>query len=430
MDEIQLHPLQQQAVDAGCNIENRVVAVTGPAGTGKTTIIRKIYQAAKDNGYNPVLCAPTGKAAKRIYEATGIPALTIHRLLEYSHPGDPDPKTGKPCGVSMPRRDGINPIEFDFVIGDEYAMVTEELHRNLFNALPRGGVIRVFGDDNQLAPVEEDKNLRGSPSPFRKILDDRSGKFVIIKLEQVFRQGADSGILANCQNILQRRYPTKNSQWDMVYTDLAVNAVKDYINESEEIEGHSFRLLENQIVVPQNKSKIGTHSLNLMIQGMFYNRSDDHMYIDRHSWVLGEGDEKGGRIRLYEGDKVVITQNIYDLYVFNGETGIVKELVHETGEVLIDFGDREQMIPPVLMVQNRHGTMSSIDPRRSIDLSYALTTHKVQGSEYRRGVYIINRSNSFMLSRRNFYTAASRFKEHLHLITDQRGLAMAMSKGD
>jgi len=427
MEEIELHPLQQKAVDECCNVDNRVVATTGAAGTGKTTIIKRVYNQFKENGYTPVLCAPTGKAAKRIYEATGIPALTIHRLLEYSHPGDPDPRTGKPCGISAPRRDSQNPIEFDVVLADEYAMVPYELHRNLFNALPRGGVIRMFGDDNQLAPVEEDKSMEGKPSPFRTILDDRSGKFVVIVLEQVFRQGKDSGILSNCSNILTGRYPTKNDQWSIEYTEASVQALQDYIYAQDD-EGHDFRSLENQIIVPQNKSKVGTISLNTMIQGMFHNYSEPYMWVDRHSWVKGEDGENGSKIRMFEGDKVICTSNMYDLMVFNGETGRIIELNMETGEIVIDFGDREQVFPPVVMVQNRHGTLSQIDPRKSLDLAYAITTHKSQGSEYKRGVYIINNSNAYMLSRRNFYTAASRFKEHLHLIANQKGLAIAMSK--
>ena len=105
--EMELAPKQVEAIDACCNNENRVVAVSGAAGTGKTTILKRVYKKLKDAGYSVALCSPTGKAAKRIYEATGIEASTIHKLLEFSHPGDPDPKTGKPIGISMPKRNQI-----------------------------------------------------------------------------------------------------------------------------------------------------------------------------------------------------------------------------------------------------------------------------------------------------------------------------------
>jgi exodeoxyribonuclease V alpha subunit len=428
MEVHELHPLQQEAVDASCNIDNKVVAVTGAAGTGKTTILKMVYDKLTEHGYRVVLCCPTGKAAKRIFELTGIPASTVHRLLEYTHPGDPDPKTGQPIGVSMPRRNRQNPLEFDVVLCDEYAMVNHELHRGIFDALPRGGVVRCFGDDNQLAPIEEDKNLQDKPSPFQEILS-KPDHFKVIVLDQVFRQGADSGILFNCQQILKGRYPTKNDQWSMDMTELAVDRVRRYFQEMEEIDGYSFNQMDNQLIVPQRvKSALGSIKLNLMLQQVFHDFNEPHMLLDRKPWEVGEGDIKGGFIRVFIGDKVIINSNLYDLGVFNGETGIIIDLEHETGEVTIDFGDREQVIPPVLLVQNRHGGTSQIDPRKDIDLAYAITTHKSQGSEYRRGIYILNKSNSYMLNRRNFYTAVSRFKEHVHLITDQKGLALSLQK--
>jgi ATP-dependent exoDNAse (exonuclease V) alpha subunit len=138
-------------------------------------------------------------------------------------------------------------------------------------------------------------------------------------------------------------------------------------------------------------------------------------------------DEKGGVIRMFVGDKVIVTQNMYDLGVFNGESGKIIEITGD-GELIIDFGDREQAIPPILMVQNRYGKIVEIDPRKSVDLGYVITTHKSQGSEYKRLVYILNKSTGFMQNRRNFYTATSRGREHVHLITDQRSLSSSLNK--
>ena len=171
MEDVELSPKQEEAIDACLDIKSRVVGITGPAGSGKTTILKKTYNELVNAGYRVALTCPTGKAAKRIFELTGIPAQTIHRLLEYTHPGDPDPKTGQPVGVSMPRRDRQNPLDFDVVLADEYAMVPQELNRSLLDALPSGGVIRCFGDDNQLATVEEEERYKHIPSPFQKILN-------------------------------------------------------------------------------------------------------------------------------------------------------------------------------------------------------------------------------------------------------------------
>lgn len=416
-----LDPKQQEAVDLCCDTTKRVVGVTGPAGSGKTTILKKAYNTLQENGYNVVLAAPTGKAAKRIYEVTGIEALTNHRLLEYTHPGDPDPKTGRPVQFSYPRRTRSNPLELDVLFVDEYSMATWDMHNNLLAALPNGASIRVFGDNNQLPPIEEDQRLKDEPAPFVTLL----GKFPSVMLDTIHRQGKDSGILLNLQSILKGRMPTRNDQWTMQFTDQPVDALRDYIFECLD-NGIDFTSPDNQILTPQNTSWVGTVRLNTMIQSLFHNRMDPAALIPRHSWVKGEGDVKGGDIRMFVGDKVIVTQNLYDLQVFNGESGKIIEI--NDGELVIDFGDREQVIPPLLMVQNRYGKIVEIDPRKSVDLGYAITTHKSQGSEYRRLVYVLNKSTGYMQNRRNMYTACSRGREHVHIITDQRSISTSLYK--
>src|ERR1044072_3070171 len=195
LQELTHDPLQAEAIAEACNVDNGVVIIHGPAGSGKTTVLKKIYDTLSAHGYSVALCSPTGKAAKLIYEATGIEAFTIHRLLEFSHPGDPNPKTGKPDGYSMPRRTRENPLAYDVVLADEYEMVSDDLHRALFAALPNQGVVRLFGDPNQLSPIEENESLKGQPSNFLKMI--RNDKFKSIELKTVFRQGQDSGILLN-----------------------------------------------------------------------------------------------------------------------------------------------------------------------------------------------------------------------------------------
>lgn len=425
------HPLQEEAINAATDVTNKVVAISGPAGSGKTTVLKTVYDRLKQNGYNVVLCSPTGKAAKRIYEVTGIEARTIHRLLKYNHPGDPDPKTGKVMGVSVPSYTRANPIRdeddnlVDVILADEYAMVNHELHRNLFDALPIGAVIRVFGDNNQLAPIEENKLLAAQPSPFLGLLANTKHKSVV--LDTVFRQGADSGILLNANNLLKSRMPTKNEQWEQTVTDQPVEVLKSIIFRGED-EGFSFAKIENQIIVPQNTSWVGTRKLNSLIQGLFHNKTEPCLSVPRKDWVEGEDGKKGSTIRMFVGDKVIFTANNYDLAIFNGETGVIIEIDDDTGEIVVDFGDREQGIPPVLMVQNRHGSFSQIDPRKDLDLAYTITTHKSQGSEYKNVVYLLNKSNLYMINRRNMYTAVTRAREKVYIIADQKGLAQSVYK--
>ena len=422
LPQFTLDETQQKAVDLCCDISTRVVAVTGAAGSGKTTILKTAYKQLEENGYTIALSAPTGKAAKRIYEVTGIEALTNHRLLEYTHPGDPDPKTGKPAAFSYPRRTRANPLEIDVLFVDEYAMANTDMHRSLFDALRPGASIRVFGDNNQLQPIEEDQRLKDGPSPFMQLLN----KFPSVRLETVHRQGADSGILLNLQNILKGKMPTRNDQWSMQFTEQPVDCLRDTIFDLQD-EGVDFTQVTNQIITPQNNSWVGTVKLNAMIQAMFHNRMEPSAFIPRHNWVVGEDGKKGTFIRMFVGDKVIVTQNMYDLNVFNGESGKIIEITHE-GEIIIDFGDREQAIPPVLMVQNRFGKIVEIDPRKSIDLGYVITTHKSQGSEYNNVIYVLNKSTSWMQNRRNFYTAASRGREHVKIITDQRSISLSLTK--
>lgn len=413
---------QREAVRLCCDLSQRVVGVTGPAGSGKTTILRQAFHALENHGYIVALAAPTGKAAKRIYEVTGIEAQTNHRLLEYTHPGEPDPKTGKTVRFSYPRRTRANPIEVDVLFVDEYAMVNNELHRSLFDALRPGASIRVFGDNNQLQPIEEDQRLRDQPSAFVQLLD----KFPSVRLETIHRQGKDSGILLNLQSILRGRMPTRNDQWSMHFSERPVDELRDYILEAQDA-GIDFTDPSNQILTPQNTSWVGTVKLNAMIQSLFHNSMEPAAMVPRHNWVKGEGDTKGGVIRMFEGDKVIVTRNMYDLNLFNGESGKIIEITHD-GEIIIDFGDREQAIPPIMMVLNRYGKIIEIDPRRDIDLGYAITTHKAQGSEYDNVIYVLNKSTGYMQNRRNFYTAASRGRNKVHIITDQRSISLSLSK--
>jgi exodeoxyribonuclease V alpha subunit len=417
-----LDATQNEAVNLCCDISKRVVGVTGAAGSGKTTILQTAYRALEENGYQIALAAPTGKAAKRIYEVTGINAFTNHRLLEYTHPGDPDPKTGRPVAFSYPRRTRSNPLEIDVLFVDEYAMVNQELHRSLFDALRPGACIRVFGDNNQLQPIEEDVRLKEQPSAFVQLLD----KFPSVRLETIHRQGKDSGILLNLQNILRGKMPTRNDQWSTHFTETPVDSLREYILEAQD-RNIDFTDPTNQILTPQNTSWVGTVKLNAMIQSLFHDRMEPALFVPRHNWVKGEGDQKGGMIRMFVGDKVIVTRNMYDLQVFNGESGKIIEIGRD-GEIVIDFGDREQSIPPVLMVQNRYGKIVEVDPRKDIDLGYAITTHKSQGSEYENVVYVLNKSTGYMQNRRNFYTATSRGRQHVHIITDQRSISLSLTK--
>jgi len=442
-----LDPKQVEAINACCDITNRVVTISGSAGTGKTTILTQVYYALKDAGYSVALCSPTGKAAKRIYEVTGIQASTIHRLLEYTHPGDIDPKTGKPEGFAYPKRDKQNPLDYDVILADEYAMVNKQIHRELLDALKAGSVIRFFGDERQLAPIEEDdwKNKadkkQPEPSPFIKNLCELRLKSV--KLTTVFRQKEGSGLLDNLHLILRGSMPKNNDQWYNKFTEYPVKVLEEYV--LEHLDDIPFNSVENQIIVPGNTKFVGTVKLNFILQAIYFDPSEDieyneetgekgnHIIIPRHNWDIGMYNTKGeagGFIKLHVGDKVIYKANNLDLGVFNGETGIVKEFDNDIGEVVIDFGDREQAFPIMMLKTNKYGKMVEYDPRKDIDLAYAITTHKSQGSQYKHVVYILNKCDTWLINNRNFYTGCSRAQQYVYVITDQQSFTRAVHTKD
>lgn len=423
---MELDPKQLEAVNACLDLKQRIVAVTGKAGTGKTSIIKHVYDTLTAAGYSVAVCAPTGKAAKRIFEATGIRAVTIHKLLEYPHPGERDEK-GRRRDVTMPKRCRMNPLTHDVVLCDEYAMVNQTVHRSLIDALPSGGCIRAFGDANQLPPIEESEALRRLPTPFNDMLQ----RFTGITLETIHRQGAGSGVVYNGARILSGWSPVRRDDFVMHVTEQPVDKLIDLVMEALNA-GIDYSSIDNQIITPTNKRWIGTYALNGQLQRIFRPEMDGWLDVPRHSWDKIDATTPA-RLRLHVGDKVVCTQNNYDIGsndpnvngLFNGETGIVVEIT-EYGEILIDVGDRIVNVPPEIIIE-RGDRNIVIDPRRDLQLAYALTTHKCQGSEYKNIIYVINKSVYGMLNRKNLYTAVTRARLSATVITDMRGLNTSLA---
>lgn len=372
--------------------------------------MRVVYNQLVDAGYRVACCAPTGKAAKRIYQATGIEALTVHRLLEYPHPNERDPKTGEALDPTFPQRHKYNPLQYDVVLCDEYSMVNHSLHRNLLDALPRGGSIRMFGDVNQLPPIEE-KGMEGVKSIFAEMLDT----WPKVVLETLHRQGEGSLIVSNGARILRGQVPVRGDEFKMVVTDHPLEAVKEILALGE----MNFKEFDTQFITPTKKRLLGSHAVNSLLQN-HYNPDAQviGLEVPRHKW------DAERPIWVHDGDKVIWTENNYDLEIFNGEIGRVKS-TNEFGGIEIDFGDRVIEVPLEITKEFR-GKIISYDPRRALDLAYALTTHKFQGSECQNVLYMINRSQFYLLNRNNFYTGITRARKFVQLITDQKGLWQAV----
>lgn len=409
---------QSLAIRACLDIARRVVPITGPAGTGKTSIIRVVADKLQDAGYTVALAAPTGKAARRIREATGIQAQTFHRLLEFTNPGEPDPKTGKAITSSFPMRDRTKPIDADVIIGDEYSMASKQIHADIVSAIKPGGRLLVFGDENQLQPIEEGANAKG-PSRFIELIH----KFDGIKLATVHRTGNGSGIADNARRVLRGMAPVKRDDFTMVYTSQPVQEVLSHLKGKEDL----YRTPEYQIITPTNISWVGTYKLNVAVQSQLQPHSRGWFELMRSEW------DSKRPVRVRVGDKVVVNKNLYNINtndgmmgVFNGETGIILS-ISPTGEIELDLGDRIAILPQVMSIDMGDKVTRMIYPHRELALAYVLTTHKVQGSEYKGIVYVQNKSQTMVLNRSNLYTGITRARETAHVITDMASMAKACS---
>lgn len=395
---------QQHAVELGCDMNERIVCVTGGAGTGKTSVLGHMYaELVKEHGKaNVALCAPTGRAAKRIMELTGIFATTIHKLLEYPMPDDPI--TGENGDIvqpeNKPRRHNGAPFAQRIVIVDEASMVGPTLYMQLMDALPNNGVIRFFGDNNQLPPVEP-----GTP-PFLDLIKRKTS------VELTFNFRSDDEIVSNAQRILKGVMPVRNARFEIMYSE-------DPIRELLRFADKNFMRADHQIIMPTRKGKYGTIRVNPSLQ-LAFNRSGAFIKLDRH-------EEKEAQLAIKARDKFLWTKNDYALNMFNGEIGTVEWVNTEDGSLKLTTPDRGVEVPARVKAYSAyHGSYINYDPRKNIELGYAVTTHKSQGSEFETIIYCVMAGQAFLLNKRNFYTAITRAKKQVIMICDRKGMGRSL----
>lgn len=405
MPDVQLSHDQVHAIELCLSVEDRIVGITGGAGTGKTTIMKEVYKQLKAKYKTVTLCAPTGRAAKRIQEATGQQASTIHKLLEFPQPGDEEDLKvkGKVMRYWGPKRNAYNPIEFDYILVDESSMVSQELYDQLMAAMRKSGSIRFFGDNNQLPPVEEDAR---AVSPFKNILR----RFPSVTLNFNFR--SEDHIVSNSLRILRNQMPERNAGFEILYTQFPMETLIDYA-----LSAPDFKKAEHQIIMPTRKGNLGTIRANPRLQ-LKYNPNGPALQLDRFNF-----DEPTLRVRKH--DKFLWTKNDYNLNFFNGEIGSIYDLSEYDGSLELRTPDRDLHVPAqgIAYIFDRK---VPYDPRKQIDLGYAVTTHKSQGSEFETIIYCVTGHQPFMLNRNNFYTAITRAKKHVTMITDRTGMARSM----
>ena len=445
---------QQRAIAMCLDMSKRMVAISGQAGSGKTSIIRIIYNKLVEQGIPVILAAPTGKAARRITEATGIKAYTIHKMLEFPRPGEFD-DDGKPLEATRPKKTYDNPLHFVVVIVDEYAMVPWQLHNDIVAALPRGGRLCAFGDIGQLPPIENSSSFGIKKNgevgtPFKKLLSSTSTNISGVELLTDWRTGDGSNVHSAAVRVRKGYAPPINQRMNDFYiklTDSPVELMKGYILDPLDQEA-DFSTIRSQIISPQRTSWIGTTKLNILVQTLLNPNPAMTIIPDRHKW-----DKE--LITFGVGDKVVCTENIYDLrsyferyydwtidgrpvaetfipcpdnkQMMNGEIGIIKH-IYPDNAIDVDFGDRIVEIPGEHEEYSiKHKSVFIVRPIKSISLAYVLTTHKCQGSEFDHVCYIINKSTFYMNCRQNLYTALTRARKTAMIFSDQASIRRSIS---
>jgi exodeoxyribonuclease V alpha subunit len=381
---IELAQRQEEAVLLAAT--SKVLIITGGPGTGKTTIITAILRIFQQLQLRVLLAAPTGRAAKRMNEATSWEAKTIHRLLEYS------PHKG---GF---KKDQDDPLEADVVIIDETSMVDTLLMHHLLKAIPSHAHLILVGDVDQLPSV-------GPGNVLKDII--RSGRFTVVTLTEIFRQARESMIVVNAHKVNQGEFPVlkgidKSEETDFRFIqeedpEKILQNILDLCSERIPGQCRFHPLKEIQVLAPMHKGTIGVANLNIELQKRL---NPGPSGITRGAW----------NFRL--GDKVMQIVNNYDKDVFNGDIGWISKIDPEEREVVIDFDGR-----PVPY------DYSDLD---EVVLAYAVSVHKSQGSEYPVVILPVVTQHYLLLQRNLIYTGITRAKKRVILIGTKKALAIAI----
>lgn len=362
-------------------MEEKVMVLTGGPGTGKTTTTKGIIAAFQKYKLDIVLAAPTGRAAKRMKETTGLEALTIHRLLEYN------PETGW-------GRDSENPIDGDVLIVDEASMIDTFLMSALLRAAPSNMRVILVGDIDQLPSV-------GPGNVLQDIIC--SGVIPTTRLSKIFRQAQCSKIITNCHLVNEGNFPSFTIKKDSDYFFITDNDAEHIKIQIVDLVSHRLpkaygvNPTEIQVLAPQKTSVIGTRSLNTALQAAL-NPSPISIISDGTTFKVN--------------DKVMQMQNNYDKGVFNGDIGFIQKIDPDDGQVIIDFDGRA--------VEYEQKELYDVS------LAYATTIHKSQGSEYPVVIVPIHNTNHVMLERHLIYTAMSRAKKLLVIIGSKEAFLYAV----
>lgn len=379
---LQLADTQKQAIETVLN--HKVAIITGGPGVGKTTIVDSILKIMQSKCLSVALCAPTGRAAKRLTETTGFKAKTIHRLLGFN----PDTRSFK--------HDQSNPLPIDALVVDEASMIDTVLLHHLLLAIPDHAALLFVGDVDQLPSV----------GPGAVLMDMiRSEIFPTVRLTEIFRQAADSKIIVNAHRINQGELPLPNesmkSDFYTIYADSAEGMqaqLIDLVSERLPLYLNCDPLSDIQVLTPMNRGGLGSVALNVILQDKLNGLAEPK--VTRYGFTFAPG------------DKVIQTVNNYEKEVFNGDIGFITQVNLEASVVKVTFDYR--------VVEYAFADLDELN------LAYAISIHKSQGSEFPVVVMLLSVQHYMLLARNLLYTGVTRGKRMVVLIAEKRAVSMAV----
>lgn len=385
-EKLSINLADNQKIAIKTAIKSNVAVITGGPGTGKTTILNSLIQILSAKQIKIKLAAPTGRAAKRLGESTGMEAQTIHRLIKFG--------VGSPGGAY-----NINqPLNCDLLIVDESSMIDITLMYNLLRALPDDAALILVGDVDQLPSV-------GAGKVLKDIIDSK--KIPTVRLNKIFRQKEDSQIISNAHLINQGMFPKIDNQIEgtdffFIESKTPEDIVTDVIKLVQSRIPNHFKLdplKDIQTLSPMQRGSCGCRSLNIELQKALNGN------------FCKDGIERLGQI-FSVGDKVMQMENNYDRDVYNGDVGYITGINREEQELAISFDNRI--------------IAYDFDDLSEIAIAYAITIHKSQGSEYPAVVIPISTQHFPMLQKNLIYTAVTRGKKLVFLVGQKQALAIAV----
>lgn len=380
--ECHIHLGNQQASAFPCMLKNRgVKLLTGGPGTGKTTTIRGLlagYQMMYPE-HKIRLCAPTGRAAQRMAESTGMPAVTIHRLLDY-----------RPYGESVSHKDASNPIDADLIVVDEMSMTDVVLFDLLLDAIKTGTILILVGDTNQLESV-------GPGAVLHDLMQTDENLIPKCRLTEVFRQKGGSPIISNAIRINEGKTSLETrDDFQIIKTKSEEETMEKVVSLMQELY-NPLDPFETQILCPSKKGIVGIDQCNKVLQDL----------LNPGSKALTYGSTQ---YRIH--DKIIMMNNNYEIETpyYNGDIGIVEDI--QNNKLVVNIRDEKIVL--------------SKDMMKDIQLSYGMTIHKSQGSEFKNVIVVMPMNPSNMLVRNLLYTAVTRAKARVFIINEGSAMETAI----